>query len=280
MNRPVSGSRPAQELPEWALLALADVRGEVMCNLPNSQWPDKMAASRWHDALGAQLSKRWREIKVKVLPELGRISDEGKTHFLYVVLMTVEATAPDNGGGLAMMRSARDDADDERQKICRQSEKLIELITKAKKKNDRYGSIGGIPNLWDCLEAAARKYPDWRSGCAQGGVSLDTFLSVADGQTRPAPNLEDILQEFCNQLAEAPPTEYPRYFAGALNASRQSKGKGQPKSSADKKRLLTDAISRLQKQRHLFPENFRLSGEALATLADVIFGWDPGKDFS
>lgn len=79
--------------------------------------------------------------------------------------------------------------------IAATAQRLAELIDERRKITREHGlsTEWGGPNLdlWDLLDRAAREYPGWAFVCAH---EREAFLRLAQEQTRPGPELEDVLR--------------------------------------------------------------------------------------
>lgn len=225
-------------------------------------WAEAAIAAQGATRLRPRLIRRWREIEIDVLPALAGLDDTEKQWIL-------------DGALWAGMYWQREATDRHREAITAAKTRLKRIADLAADLAAHLNALAlvqeeqalttDLPSLWELLEAAAESDPaylHWLSVMEGNGHWRD-FIRTAQTQSRPGPDLADLLAALASSL-----TTCNGVYSMVQRAVTTHKAVAVPK------RILITQLLKIQNC-HLADKGFTLPDKAIATLAAVIFDLDP-----
>lgn len=249
------------KLPKW-------VRRAIFARRPHppahSTERDATAVAR-HKDLWRLILGRWLELEQGFVPALGALSDLGKRVIFDCALVAVR-----DSECLPGIRKGRDDLLRVNEQIVSRAIELATLLREAGELREEHSLHDTMPDLWDELESASERFAPWAMVCNN---ERNAFLRIAREQSRPGPELEDVLDELVakgsNALGDVTVT-YP------FNVAIHQAATGANHERTDKLRLLIECVTNEVSHREV-PARFALTNDNLACLAEVLYNWDAGS---
>ena len=163
------------QLPPWVESAL-----ETFAPKPpfNETEPNEEARAR-HEALCDHVRKCWRDLRIDFVSEIDKLRDDiGKQLVFEQVLVVLKWFHP---AATKKLRDARVELMRLDGLVIDQARELAATLRQRDQLKEHYEMIDNLPNLWEAIDHAAQRYPEWHM------VSRG-FLVRVRTQSRPGPN--------------------------------------------------------------------------------------------